>query len=46
MELEERGIELGAGCTFVAMILFLFSRWYNPTENAGSWIAGPRVTAQ
>jgi len=36
MELEERGIELGAGCTFVAMILLLISRWYNPTENAAT----------
>ena len=36
MGIEEHGIELGAGCTCVAMILLLFFRRYNPTENAAT----------
>jgi len=36
MWIEEHVIELGAGCTFVAMILLLFSRWYNPSGNAAT----------
>jgi len=36
MWIEKHAIELGTGCTFVAMILLLFSRWDNPTENAAT----------
>ena len=36
MEIEEHGIELGAGCTCLAMVLLLFSRWDNPTKNSAT----------
>lgn len=36
MWIEEHVIELSAGSTFVAMILLLYSRWYNPTVNAAT----------